>query len=474
MKKDKIILYGVFLGISVASMCISKTGQHIASGLLLLLGAIILYLYFYYKTKNLVNYQGLLALSFMGGEGIAAFQLSNLQTDWSLMTWICFIAFSLCFFLGYDGKEYFDMRKRQAVVSNMKEEKGGSYYIENEKINKNSIMEKRLFVSAVVVAVISFFSFVLEACILGYVPLFSKDTHAYNYFHITGVHYFTVTCMMTHALTLIYWMVHRENRKKGWCQKIYKNRIVILVIANMLALSIAILCISKFQLLLTVALPLFIYLMMKKDINIKRFLLIGAVIAVIVIAVMIVMIMKRNYAPGYLNDIFEMKNSNLPMFVQYPYIYIANNYANFNCLVEQVTDHTMGIRMAFPLFALTGLKFVSPFREWLIQPVYLTKTELNTLTIIYDAYYDFGLIGVILFGLLLGWICSFLNKKMKHDKNPVIYLFGGQIAMYVVLSFFSTWFSVPTTWFWLAVTGIIYWYVGWEHSVKNGKETRKY
>ncbi len=447
MKKETIILYGGFLGISVASMCISKTGQHIASGLLLLLGAIFLYGFFYKKTKNLVNYRGLLSLAFVGGEGIAAFQLSNLQTEWSSMTWLCFAAFYLSFLIGYDYKEYRDVTRKKKKKT-------------DGKILNDAAMEQPLLVSVIAVAAVALAAFVLEAFILGYVPLFSKDTHAYNYFHVTGIHYFTVTCMMTHALTLIFWMVHKENCKSGSGKKLSKGVIILLIIANIAALSIAILCISKFQFLLTVALPFFIYLMMKKDINVKRLVMVGGGIGVVVVLVMAVMIMRRNYEPGYLNGIFEMKNPNFPMFVQYPYIYVANNYANFNCLVEQMTQHTMGLRMAFPLFALTGLKFISPFREWLVQPVYLTKTELNTLTIIYDAYYDFGLVGVILLGVVLGWVCAFLAKKMKEGRNPIIYLFGGQIAVYVALSFFSTWFSVSTTWFWFGVTGVIYWYVG--------------
>ncbi len=407
-------------------------------------------------------------MAFVGGEGIAAFQLSNLQTEWSRMTWLCFAAFYLSFLIGYDYKEYRD------VTRNKKKRANG-------KILDGAVMERPLLVSIIAVAAVALAAFVLEAFILGYVPLFSKDTHAYNYFHVTGIHYFTVTCMMTHALTLIFLMVHKENCKSGSGKKLSKGVIILLIIANIAALSIAILCISKFQFLLTVniaalsiailciskfqflltvALPFFIYLMMKKDINVKRLAIVGGGIGVVVVLVMAVMIMRRNYEPGYLNDIFEMKNPDLPMFVQYPYIYVANNYANFNCLVEQMTQHTMGLRMAFPLFALTGLKFISPFREWLIQPVYLTKTELNTLTIIYDAYYDFGLAGVILLGVVLGWTCAFLTKKMKEGRNPIIYLFGGQIAVYVALSFFSTWFSVSTTWFWLGVTGVIYWYVG--------------
>lgn len=474
MKKETIILYGGFLLVSAASMFISKTGQHIASGLLLLLGAFFLYIYFYRKTKSLVNFKGLLSLSFVGGEGIAAFQLSNLQTDWSIMTWVCFAVFYLSFLAGYDGKEW-QYRKKDKMGNGRRTDEAADTKVGKAGAEKRKRMEKRLLISAVAVSAVSFAAFLTEACILGYVPLFSKDTHAYNYFHITGIHYFTVTCMMVHALTLIYWMVHRENQKMGISGKQSRKNLAVLIVSNAAALSIAILCISKFQFLLTVALPLFIYLMMKRNVNTKRILLVGGGIAVLVILVMIVMIMRRNYAPGYLNDIFEMKDPNLPMFVQYPYIYVANNYANFNCLVEQMTEHTLGLRMAFPLFALTGLKFVSPIREWLVLPVYLTKTELNTLTIIYDAYYDFGLIGVILFGILLGCACAFLAREMRENKNPVIYLFGGQIAVYVALSFFSTWFSVSTTWFWLAVTGAIYWYVGtdWKGISKKIKRKQK-
>ena len=42
--------------------------------------------------------------------------------------------------------------------------------------------------------------------------------------------------------------------------------------------------------------------------------------------------------------------------------------------------------MLFPFFALTGLKFVFP--KLTASVVYLTKPELTTLTMFYDAYYD--------------------------------------------------------------------------------------
>ena len=58
-------------------------------------------------------------------------------------------------------------------------------------------------------------------------------------------------------------------------------------------------------------------------------------------------------------------------------------------MVEQLTAHTWGLQMLFPFFALTGLKFVFP--QLVTIPDFVTKTELTTLTMFYDAYYDFGI-----------------------------------------------------------------------------------
>ena len=70
----------------------------------------------------------------------------------------------------------------------------------------------------------------------------------------------------------------------------------------------------------------------------------------------------------------------------------------FNCLTQALqqglVEHTFGLKQLFPVFALTGLKFVFPALVAFEMPV--TIKELNTLTLIYDAYYDFGLIGVFL------------------------------------------------------------------------------
>ena len=168
----------------------------------------------------------------------------------------------------------------------------------------------------------------------------------------------------------------------------------------------------------------------------------------------------RSHSVEYLNGIFEMKNGGTPIWITQPYMYIANNYDNFNCLVEQLPSFAMGLRMLFPLWAFTGLKFLAP---GLVNfPLYVTKEELTTVTILYDSYYDFGVFGVILFALLLGLFCRLLSGLRERLGNPVVHVIYAQIAMYMALAFFTTWFSNPSTWFYLGATVIAAVFVGWK------------
>ena len=89
----------------------------------------------------------------------------------------------------------------------------------------------------------------------------------------------------------------------------------------------------------------------------------------------------------------------------------------------------------------------------------MSKVELTTLTLIYDAYYDFGIPGVVVFCGVLGVVCALLVRGLERMKNPVGYVVYAQMAMYMALSFFAIWFSIPVTWFYFVVTGMVYVYV---------------
>lgn len=418
--------YGTYMLTFFVSYIASLAGLHYLSGLVLMVEALFLYVHWVKESGSLVELRALFTLAWVGGQGIACLQLSKLQADWNYVTWLCFFLIFGGFGIGYEwGQKY---------------EK-----VEEKELEKDEEQARRLLHCIIGLMAASILCFAFEAVKVGFIPLFSDEPHAYSYFHVSGVHYFTVSCILIPAITVLYIKVST---------KISAGNKLLLLAANVTAVMIPFLCVSRFQLLFAVGFAVVTYIMVNKKIRIRTMVILIAAL----VPVYVILTVFRHHDVSYLNSIFEMKWEKMPIFITQPYMYVANNFENFNCMVEQMTEHTWGIKMLFPFFALTGLKFVIP--QVNITQIYLTKPELTTLTMFYDAYYDFGIFGVFFFALLIGIVAKILMNVVKNSKNPTAYLFYGQIAIYLGLAFFTTWFSNPTTWFWLALTGMMHWYVG--------------
>lgn len=436
-RNDIIMEYGTYMLVFFMSYIASLARLYYLSGILLMAEALYLYLHWVKETQNLVELRGLFTLAWVGGQGIACLKLSRLQSDWDYLTWLCFFLVYLGFGIGYEWGRKYDPDDRKELV-------------------KNQRQADRLFLCIAGLAMASVLCFLFEAVKLGFIPLFSDEPHAYSYFHISGVHYFTISCILIPAITVLHGKVSEGTGKK---EKL------VLVAANVTAVAVPFLCVSRFQLLFAVGFAVVTYIMVNRRMRLRT--MAGIVLALV--PVYVVLTVFRHHDIAYLNGIFEMKYEKMPIFITQPYIYVANNFENFNCMVEQLTKHSFGVRMLFPFFALTGLKFVFP--RLTSTPIFLTKPELTTLTMFYDAYYDFGLIGVFLFAAILGAAAKWVMRIVKKSDNPVVYLFYGQIAIYLALAFFTTWFSNPTTWFWLILTGMMYCFVGYDKNKRgNGQE----
>lgn len=427
----------VYLISYAASYLFARAGYYWLSGLVLILAALFLYWYDYRRSENIVHLRGLFSLFWVGGQGIACLKLSELSVDWNILTWLCFLLAFMGFWMS------FEFLQQMYGTSG----RGRSSWFNFQGY------ELPLFLSMVIVTVVSVTAFIAEAVILGFIPFFIKGVpHAYSTFHITGVHYFTVSCVLVPALSVLYFCI--EQGRNGF-------RMALAVIMDLVACAIPVLCVSRFQLILAVGLAVLTYIIMEH--RLKIFYAVGLAVGMVVIYV--ILTVARGHDIPYLNSIFQMKNSQMPIFITQPYMYIANNYDNFNCLVEWLPSHTFGLRMLFPLWALTGLKFLVP--SLVNFPIYVTKEELTTVTLFYDSFYDFGMIGVLFFSCILGAVAFFLVRMVKRVRNPLGYLFYAQFAMYLMLSFFTTWFSNPTTWFYFAVTGLLYGFCSWKNNGRH-------
>lgn len=416
----------VYLICYIISYLLGRGEHYYLSGILLIASALYLYLYDYWRSRNLIHLRGLFSLFWVGGQGLSCLKLSELQSDWALMTWICLCVAQLGFWIVFE------------ILIQLY----GSGHDSYGRWRGFSGNPKPVFHMICALTVLSFASFLFEAVKMGYVPLFLRGVpHAYSEFHLTGVHYITVSCVLVPALSVLFFHMARGRSSD--------KTVIAVIVMDIIAFMIPILCVSRFQFIIAVLLATFTYISMQKKFN--PLYLVGLVI--IMIPVYLILTVARSHDVSYLNGIFEMKNPNMPIFITQPYMYIANNYDNFNCLVEVLPKYTLGLRSLFPLWALTGLKFIFP--QLINYPIYVNKKELTTLTMFYDSYYDFGVIGVLLFSCLLGLVAYLLVVKLREMRNPFGYLMYAQMGVYFMLSFFTTWFSNTTTWFYLILTGLM-------------------
>lgn len=409
----------------IISYLASLKGYFVISGIILIISGLLLYFINYRKSGSIIDPAALFSVSWVSSAGVSCLKLSNLQTNWSIKTWLVIFISYILFLVSY-------------------------YYFRNREIKLKGISivpdNRALYNSVIILTLSSYLFFLIEVLILGFIPLFTVDTpHAYSYFHVSGLHYFTVLCVLVPSFSVVY--LNNKNDRS------FDRNTITVITCTVFSLFLPILLVSRYQLLFSFILALITFIILKSG-KLKKYTkpkyLIPFFISILSLILLYILItVERAHSIEYLNGIFEMKNPETPIFITQPYIYIANNFDNLNCLVTECSEHTYGLRALYPLFALTGLKFLKP--ELVSFPLYVTKEELTTVTIIYDAFYDFGIIGVAVFSIFLGFIMAVADKINKTGKNPVYIIISAQLTGYLCLSFFTTWYSNPTTWFYIII-----------------------
>lgn len=451
-----MLLYLVCYG---AGMFFASSAHYYISGAVIMAAALGLYLCEYRRSGNLLHMRAIFSLFWVGGQGVSCLKLSRLQTDWELRTWACFFVAFAAFWTIYG------MTERRVMGRGRRHKKAWRGWKEARQAlmqNAGSSDTDSLLLALFLVTGVSLAAFLLEAAVLQYIPFLVRGVpHAYSYFHISGVHYFTVSCVLVPSLAVLLLKGSHAPTGEGAARnessrgafgisgRLTPARKRVTIVLTGISLMLPILCVSRFQLIFAVLLAVITYMQVSGQQKLRY--LVGAVLCLL--PLYIILTIARSHDIAYLNGIFEMKHADTPIFITQPYMYIANNYDNFNCLVKELPRHTFGIRGLFPLWALTGLKFIKP--ELAAYPIYTTKEELTTVTLFYDAYYDFGIVGVFFFSCLLGGVSAWLSQKVHDSENPLWQLFYAQAVMYLMLSFFTTWYSNPTTWFYFAVTGAV-------------------
>ena len=277
----------VYMICYAAGMLFSRISLYALSGIVLIFAALVLFAQDMRGPGLPVRLRALFSLSFVGGQGLACLKLSRLQTDWELMTWaVLFLAYA-AFWLAV---EWLRLRNGPAV-------RGAA------PGRLNGVRRGRLFLSIVIITGISLCAFLLEAFLLGYVPLLVRGVpHAYSYFHISGVHYFTVSCVLVPAFAAVWTAAEpgaplRERNIVRFC--------------IFLSFLIPVLCVSRSQMILAAMFAGITLLITGRN---RVPAAAGAACAAALLVLYVILTVARSHSVEYLNGIFEMKR-NYPIFI---------------------------------------------------------------------------------------------------------------------------------------------------------------
>ena len=436
VRKQEVMLV-IYIILYLLSVSLYYFNYNLLASVVMVSLAIFLYVAEYKRSGRMINTRGIFALGFIGGFGISLLKLSRLSEKYSAMM---IITVFIAYFSVYLGNYY--LKKTIKFDNGLYKEE---YIIKPKKLFNQDIMMILLFF-------ITFISFLIEVKILNFIPFFTVDTpHAYSTFHVFLLHYITSFYSFIPCFAICNYFIEPERK--------INKMFIILSYAYVIIMSI--LMISRSRLILSIVLSAFIVFVYKqkelrKIFTRKKNLILVALSMLLFLVLYLIITISRAHDITYLNGIFEMKNERLPIFISQPYMYIAQNFENLNYMINNVFRFTFGRRSLQPLFTLTLIKKFFPFV--LDAPVYVIKEELSTLTIVYDAYYDFGLVGVAILCFLIGYIgkiieddtYNLLNNNNTIKNNYLVIVFS-LYCYYMLFSFFQTYFSLTDTWVYIII-----------------------
>ena len=437
--------------IYVSGMLLSSINQF-ASGITLLLGAVILYLYIVFKLAegNWMDVRAVFAGVWTGTVGLAALRLAEYQEVWQAGTWVSIILAFLMMQIGATLGIHFGPRFYSAAYQRLQLMKLGAIRIR--------VQEKRLFVICVITTLIGLLCFGINVAIKGYIPCFSDDVNAYRDFY-TKFHVFSVAS--TAVSGLCFYCI-KEQRLALW------KKAVLLLCIFYLVFLFPVMVVSR-GVFVTVALSLAttVFYLYRKN-------LIALIVCLTVIfGVYLFTSGLRNFTEGQMKVFFQpaqieipiqtpdssppvtapptedpptepAKTFQLPPKVAFLYSYLTVSHDNLNEAVKHIQNYTWGIRQLAPFNVILKSDVIEKADK--DAEYYQVNPYLNTTNLIGDFYYDFGVVGVAIFMLLWSFMFGLNQGTYEYSKDIFALLLLGNTMTPVAINFFASWMSVFTLW----------------------------
>lgn len=429
----EIALIAIIFG---TCLWIYMNDKNIIAGIICMLSAIGFYIYYYFKSHNLLNYQGVFLLSWWGCIGLAMLRLLGYQSKWSNKTLLIYYLASLIFMFGLIlGKFVFNKFYNNLIINKKKTR------IDYE------LRANRIFWIVIISAIIAIGCFACSYFIKGFIPIFSTSPKAYVDFY-TKFHIFEVATIACCGLG--YYCIKKTSISKSKKFFLYLSIVIIVMILPIISVSRGILVCGF------VILAPSVYFYSKKR-ALALFLLI-----IIGIGCFGLCTQKRNLSNEDLTYFFQPITEPTKSIIQlspkeaFVYSYLTVGFDNLDVNIKNFNAFANGAYQLKPFNVILRNKNIDNILDNMFKNIKEVSEGLNTFGLIAAPYFDFGMKGVFIFMLIWSFAFGIIESyflKYKGACSSVVY---GITLIPVALTFFDSWMSVFTTWMWWGTAGIYF------------------
>lgn len=346
---------------------------------------------------------------------LVEFKFSGFQHQWTAFSWFVLLSGLISFLAGI----FISYSLRASTqLFNINE-------IRNRIIVNEDIDKQKLFVAISLLFTAYLVSLILEFVIEGYIPLFHpRPDRARIEFSVFGLHLFVSQMPAILLLITEYLVLGSEAKRKT----------VLALFIFLVTFLSYFLILQRFNYIYWLVMAIAVLYYSSKKINFKNAIIFSILFFSFLGA--ITTIRLSQYATQYLHVVSKMKYSSEYASFTGPYMYIVMNLENLARAVDKLEVHTYSAMTFDWLYALVGLKHWMKDYFHIVPRPHLISSY-NTYPFMWEYFYDFGILGVIILslvtGLIIGSVYYYMRKKGRMD--GVVYY--GMCLFFIIISFFT-------------------------------------
>ncbi len=355
---------------------------------------------------------------------LADLKMSGLQSEWSLESWVLLLTGIAAFLVGTFGAYVLNLERILVPISVMR-----------GMLRREEVRERRLFLSICLAVGLYGVTYLASFLVKGFLPISVVGTKITRVdFNVYGWGIFINSTAFIIFFTVLYHLIVEGKKAK----KMFLTGIALVAVGSYLLL------LQRFQIVMAAVVCFTLLYYATPYIRLRTVVVMAGIVTAFFYWITSLRYRHVELLTMFLYSMSKMKfSTSLAIFTE-PYMYVVMNLENFARATGRLDHYTFGYFSFDFIPAITGLKY------WISDYFNVDRTPYlisgyNTYTAFWSFYRDFGVIGLALIPLLLGFSVATFYYRMRG--NPTIAnVTGYGIAVFIMLISFFT-FPIAYLWF---------------------------